>query len=33
MASGGVSSPTDRLENLQFSEEELRAIVEVGPHR
>ena len=28
MASGGVSSPTDRLENLQFSEEELRAIVE-----
>lgn len=28
MASGGVASPTDRLENLQFSEEELRAIVE-----
>ena len=27
MASGGVSSPTDRLEQLQFSEEELRAIV------
>lgn len=25
---GGVASPTDRLENLQFSEEELRAIVE-----
>jgi imidazolonepropionase-like amidohydrolase len=23
MASGGVASPTDRLENLQFSEEEL----------
>ena len=28
MASGGVASPTDRLENLQFSEEELNAIVE-----
>ena len=28
MASGGVASPTDRLENLQFSEEELRAIIE-----
>ena len=28
MASGGVASPTDRLQNLQFSEEELRAIVE-----
>ena len=28
MASGGVSSPTDRLENLQFSEEELKCIVE-----
>lgn len=28
MASGGVASPTDRLENLQFSEDELRAIVE-----
>lgn len=28
MASGGVASPTDRLENLQFSEEELLAIVE-----
>jgi imidazolonepropionase-like amidohydrolase len=28
MASGGVASPTDRLENLQFSEEELKAIVE-----
>jgi len=27
MASGGVASPTDRLENLQFSEDELRAIV------
>ena len=28
MASGGVASPTDRLENLQFSEEDLKAIVE-----
>jgi imidazolonepropionase-like amidohydrolase len=28
MASGGVSSPTDRLESPQFSLEELRAIVE-----
>eukprot|EP00877_Chromochloris_zofingiensis_P001778 jgi/Chrzof1/11600/Cz06g01200.t1 len=28
MASGGVSSPTDRLSNTQFSLEELRAIVE-----
>ncbi|KAI8465274.1 MAG: hypothetical protein J3K34DRAFT_525499 [Monoraphidium minutum] len=28
MASGGVSSPTDRLTNTQFSLEELRAIVE-----
>ena len=28
MASGGVASPTDRINNLQFSEEEIRAIVE-----
>lgn len=28
MASGGVASPTDRLTNLQFAEEEIRAIVE-----
>lgn len=28
MASGGVASPTDRLENLQFSEEEILAVVE-----
>jgi len=28
MASGGVASPTDRLTNLQFSEAELKAIVE-----
>jgi len=28
MASGGVSSPTDRLANLQFSGEEIAAIVE-----
>ncbi|GIL59087.1 hypothetical protein Vafri_14040 [Volvox africanus] len=28
MASGGIASPTDRLTNTQFSEAELRAIVE-----
>jgi imidazolonepropionase-like amidohydrolase len=28
MLSGGVASPTDRLTNLQFSEEEVRAAVE-----
>lgn len=28
MASGGVSSPTDRLTNIQFSDAEIRAIVE-----
>ncbi len=28
MASGGVASPTDRIDSLQFSEEEVRAIVE-----
>ncbi|XRB06317.1 amidohydrolase [Pycnococcus provasolii] len=28
MASGGVSSPTDRITNLQYSEDELRAIVD-----
>lgn len=28
MASGGVASPTDPIANLQFSEEEIRAIVE-----
>ncbi len=28
MASGGVSSPTDRISNLQFSREEIRAIVD-----
>eukprot|EP00898_Chlorokybus_atmophyticus_P007063 jgi/Chlat1/7358/Chrsp59S06960 len=30
MASGGVASPTDRLENVQFAEDELRALVEVA---
>jgi imidazolonepropionase-like amidohydrolase len=28
MLNGGVSSPTDRIDNLQFSEDELRAAVE-----
>ncbi len=28
MASGGVASPTDRISNLQYSEEEIKAIVE-----
>ena len=28
MVSGGVASPTDRIDSLQFSEEEIRAIVE-----
>ncbi|WP_427184194.1 amidohydrolase family protein [Bordetella bronchialis] len=28
MAAGGVASPTDRIDNLQFSEEEIQAIVE-----
>ena len=28
MASGGVASPTDRIDSLQFSEDEIRAIVE-----
>lgn len=32
MASGGVSSPTDRLANLQFSDEEIAAIVEEARH-
>jgi imidazolonepropionase-like amidohydrolase len=30
MAGGGVASPTDRLENVQFSSEEVRAISEVA---
>eukprot|EP00249_Psilotum_nudum_P014256 c2473_g1_i1 orf=165-1664(-) len=32
MASGGVSSPTDQISNLQFSEEEIAAIVEEAKH-
>jgi imidazolonepropionase-like amidohydrolase len=28
MASGGVASPTDRIDSTQFSEEEIRAVVE-----
>ncbi|KAG0624858.1 hypothetical protein M758_2G009900 [Ceratodon purpureus] len=32
MASGGVSSPTDRLVNLQFSADEIAAIVEEARH-
>ena len=30
MAGGGVSSPTDKLEHLQFTGEEIRAITEVA---
>jgi imidazolonepropionase-like amidohydrolase len=32
MASGGVASPTDPIWNLQYSEEEVRAIVEEAAH-
>ncbi|CAM6044972.1 unnamed protein product [Sphagnum compactum] len=32
MASGGVSSPTDKLTNLQFSAEEIKAAVEEAEH-
>ena len=32
MASGGVASPTDRIDNLQYSEEEIRAIVDEANH-
>ncbi|PHQ80334.1 MAG: peptidase M38 [Coxiella sp. (in: Bacteria)] len=32
MASGGVSSPTDRVQDVQFSGEEIRAIVEEAQH-
>jgi imidazolonepropionase-like amidohydrolase len=32
MASGGVASPTDPIWNLQYSEEEVRAIVEEARH-
>lgn len=32
MASGGVASPTDRITNLQYSGEEIRAIVEEAHH-
>ncbi len=28
MASGGIASPTDHIQNVQFSEEEIRAVVE-----
>lgn len=31
-ASGGCASPTDRLDSVQFSDEELRAIVEEAAH-
>ena len=30
MAGGGVASPTDKLEHLQFTAEELKAITTVG---
>ncbi|KAJ4144317.1 hypothetical protein LMH87_003207 [Akanthomyces muscarius] len=30
MGGGGVASPTDRIENIQFSDEEIRAIVTVA---
>ena len=33
MAGGGVASPTDRLEDLQFSEEEIRACVDEAERR
>lgn len=32
MASGGVASPTDNIQNVQYSEEEIRAIVEEARH-
>lgn len=32
MASGGVASPTDNIQNVQYSEEEIRAIVEEAHH-
>ncbi len=32
MASGGIASPTDKVTNLQFSDEEIKAIVEEATH-
>lgn len=32
MASGGIASPTDRVENVQYSEEEIKAIVDEANH-
>ena len=32
MASGGVASPTDRVENVQYSEDEIKAIVDEANH-
>lgn len=30
MGGGGVASPTDKIENIQFSDEEIKAIVTVA---
>lgn len=32
MASGGIASPTDRVESVQYSEEEIKAIVDEANH-